>query len=93
MGLGAPPPHAPRGRAFLKVVLRIISIVYREFKKDAITLRASAPTYALILSLVPMLALGTAFSKIERATTPSGRPVVRGSLPGHEKLAGHRAHE
>jgi len=58
-----PPPQEGRGRAALKAVLRVIFIVYREFKKDAITLRASALTYAFILSLVPMLALGTAVLK------------------------------
>ncbi len=58
-----PPPQEGRTRAALKAVLRVLFIVYREFKKDAITLRASALTYAFILSLVPMLALGTAVLK------------------------------
>ena len=58
-----PSPHESRGKAALKALLKVLFIVYREFKKDAITLRASALTYAFILSLVPMLALGTAVLK------------------------------
>ena len=58
-----PTPHEGKGKRLLKPILRVLFIVYREFKKDAITLRASALTYAFILSLVPMLALGTAVLK------------------------------
>jgi len=47
----------------LRGILRITCIVTREFRKDAVTLRASALTYAIILSLIPMLALGTAVLK------------------------------
>lgn len=48
---------------FLKVFLRIIFIVVRESQSDRITLRASALTFTVVLSLVPMLALGTAVLK------------------------------
>lgn len=44
-------------------VLRIIFIVIRESQRDRITLRASALTFTVVLSLVPMLALGTAVLK------------------------------
>jgi len=48
---------------FLQGFLRIIFIVVRESKTDRITLRASALTFTVVLSLVPMLALGTAVLK------------------------------
>jgi membrane protein len=48
---------------FLKGFLRIIFIVVRESQTDRITLRASALTFTVVLSLVPMLALGTAVLK------------------------------
>lgn len=44
-------------------LFRIFFIICREFKRDSITLRASALTFAVVLSLVPMLALGTAVLK------------------------------
>jgi len=47
----------------LRRLLRIIFIVVREFQDDRITLRASALTFTVVLSLVPMLALGTAVLK------------------------------
>lgn len=43
--------------------IRIIFILVFEFRRDAIPLRASALTYTVILSMVPMLALGTAVLK------------------------------
>ena len=47
----------------LRFVLRILFIVFRESQNDRITLRASALTFTVVLSLVPMLALGTAVLK------------------------------
>jgi len=51
------------GVVLLRNVLRIIFIVVRESRDDRITLRASALTFTVVLSLVPMLALGTAVLK------------------------------
>jgi len=51
------------GLGLLRGVLRIIFIVVRESQDDRITLRASALTFTVVLSLVPMLALGTAVLK------------------------------
>jgi membrane protein len=48
---------------FLRWILRIIFIVVRESQNDRVTLRASALTFTVVLSLVPMLALGTAVLK------------------------------
>ncbi len=42
---------------------RIVHIAYLEFKHDAITLRARALTFTVVLSMVPVLALGTAVLK------------------------------
>ena len=47
----------------LRAAIRVLFIVVMEFKKDSIPLRASALTYIIVLSLVPMLALGTAVLK------------------------------
>jgi membrane protein len=47
----------------LRWALRIIFIVVRESQNDRVTLRASALTFTVVLSLVPMLALGTAVLK------------------------------
>ncbi len=47
----------------LRALVRILLIVVTEFKRDSIPLRASALTYTVMLSLVPMLALGTAVLK------------------------------
>jgi len=51
------------GLRLLRELLRIIFIVVRESRNDRITLRASALTFTIVLSLVPMLALGTAVLK------------------------------
>jgi len=51
------------GLGLLRGFLRIIFIVVRESQDDRITLRASALTFTVVLSLVPMLALGTAVLK------------------------------
>ena len=46
-----------------RATLRVIFIVVRESQRDRVTLRASALTFTVVLSLVPMLALGTAVLK------------------------------
>ncbi len=48
---------------FVQALLRIVLIVFREIRRDRITLRAGALTYTIVLSLVPTLALGTAVLK------------------------------
>ena len=47
----------------LQAILRMHFIVFREMGRDRISLRASALTYTIVLSLVPTLALGTAVLK------------------------------
>jgi membrane protein len=58
-----PEPGEQRWLRVLRIVIRIHLIVFQEFRRDVITLRASALTYTVVLSLVPMLALGTAVLK------------------------------
>jgi membrane protein len=58
-----PEPYEQRWLKSLKIAIRINLIVFQEFRRDLITLRASALTYTVILSLVPMLALSTAVLK------------------------------
>ena len=48
---------------FAKAALRILFIVIRGFGKHDFDLRACALTYTVILSLVPVLAMGTALLK------------------------------
>jgi len=48
---------------FIRPILRIHVIVFQEFLDDYIPLRASALTFIVVLSLVPVLALGTAVLK------------------------------
>ncbi len=48
-----------KGRA----ILRVIYIVFQEFNRDRIPLRSSALTFTVVLSMVPLLALGTAVLK------------------------------
>ena len=52
-----------RRTATLRSFLRIVFITYHEFFEIGISLRASALTYSLILSLIPMLAMSTAVLK------------------------------
>ncbi len=47
----------------LQSLLRILLITVNEFKKNELSLRASALTYTILLSLVPMLAMSTAVVK------------------------------
>lgn len=58
-------PDSGKGNLFnlIKAFVRIVFIVIREFQRDRITLRASALTFTIVLSLVPVLALGTAVLK------------------------------
>jgi len=56
-------PNDQLGTRILRCACRIIFIVTREAQEDKITLRSSALTFTVVLSLVPMLALGTAVLK------------------------------
>ncbi len=47
----------------IKNILRILCLVFSGFAKHGLELRASALTYTVILSLVPVLAMGTALVK------------------------------
>jgi membrane protein len=47
----------------LHSLLRIILITFKEFGNNALNIRASALTYTILLSLVPMLAMSTAVVK------------------------------
>ncbi len=56
----------PEGSDFLKrvhSVFRIFLITFKEFSSNELNIRASALTYTILLSLVPMLALSTAVLK------------------------------
>jgi membrane protein len=57
------PRHMPFHKKTLWALLRISYIVVNEYRKDRISLRASALTFTIVLSLVPTLALGTAVLK------------------------------
>ena len=48
---------------FLRICLRILLIMYQEFFRTHLAIRASALTYTIILSLVPILALSTSILK------------------------------
>ncbi len=56
-------PDESKPAAALRSWFRILFIITHEFTEAAITLRASALTYTIILSMVPMLAMGTAVLK------------------------------
>ena len=49
--------------SLIKTICRVVLIVGREFRRDQIPLRAAALAFAVLLSLVPVLALGTAVMK------------------------------
>ncbi len=59
----APVSAEPWWQRRLRVWLRTLAIFGHEFKRDRISLRASALTFTVLLSLVPTLALGTAVLK------------------------------
>ncbi len=44
-------------------LIRILLITFKEFNKNALTIRASALTYTILLSLIPILAMSTAVVK------------------------------
>ncbi len=58
-----PEEDDPSWHQAIRALIRIHCIFVREFFKDNIPLRASALTFTIVLSLVPMLALGTAVLK------------------------------
>jgi len=47
----------------LRYFLRLLLIIFRQFKGNDLSLRSSALTYAILLSMVPMLAMSTAVVK------------------------------
>ena len=49
--------------ALVRCWFRIIFIVFQEFSEAAISLRAAALTYSIVLALVPLLAMSTAILK------------------------------
>lgn len=52
-----------RATGVLRSFFRVIFIIIHEFSETKISLRASALTYSIVLSLVPMLAMSTAVLK------------------------------
>ncbi len=52
-----------RGEGHLRVGVRILLIMWQEFFRTHLAIRASALTYAILLSLVPILALTTSILK------------------------------
>ncbi len=56
-------PGEGRGRRVMRTTVRILIIMVQEFFDTHITLRASALTFTIILSLVPLLAMSTAILK------------------------------
>ena len=49
--------------ALIKSCFRVLIIMFHEFTETAISLRAAALTYTIVLSMVPMLAMSTALLK------------------------------
>ncbi|NDY42846.1 YihY/virulence factor BrkB family protein [Dissulfurirhabdus thermomarina] len=87
----------------LRGAARVPFIVAQEFRRDAILLRASALTFTMVLSLVPLLALGTAVSKGLGAgdqlrtlayrmidEIEAGRPAAPAAEPGKAPAAAPR---
>ena len=58
-------PHPEQSKFLNKLqdVIRIILITGKEFNKNELNIRASALTYTILLSLVPILAMSTALVK------------------------------
>ncbi len=82
---------------FFRICLRILLIMYREFFRTHLAIRASALTYTIILSLIPILALSTSILKglgsdeqlklasiriIEQIEPPTSLPTTRIEIPG-----------
>jgi membrane protein len=59
----SPTPATNNLIEFFRTCLRIFLIMYQEFFRTHLAIRASALTYAIILSLVPILALSTSILK------------------------------
>ena len=56
-------PSIPNWKRKIKGFCRLLHFFLHEFKENALTLRASALTYIIILSIVPVMAFGTAVLK------------------------------
>jgi membrane protein len=56
-------PSANRGVHCCRICLRILLIMYEEFFRTHLAIRASALTFAILLSLIPILALSTSILK------------------------------
>jgi membrane protein len=59
----SPTPPGSRCVHFFRVSLRIVLIMWEEFFRTHLAIRASALTFAILLSLVPILALSTSILK------------------------------
>lgn len=60
---GEVPAQVKGAENYLRVFCRVLFIAGREFRQDQIPLRASALTFTVVLSLVPLLVLGTSVLK------------------------------
>ena len=56
-------PQQSKVLQFLKTFIRVVLITAKEFQGNELSLRSSALTYTILLSLVPMLAMSTAVVK------------------------------
>ena len=56
-------PDSPKWKRTIRNLLRISEFFWEEARKNALSLRASALTYIMVLSMVPLIALGTAVLK------------------------------
>lgn len=61
--LDSPRPTSPFPLAWLHLCLRTLAITLQEFWKNDLSLRSSALTFTILLSLVPVLAMSTAVLK------------------------------
>ncbi|PHR30435.1 MAG: ribonuclease BN [Desulfotalea sp.] len=61
--LDCPPEKQGGPVTILRHLLRLLLISSRQFKRNDLSLRSSALTYAILLSMVPMLAMSTAVVK------------------------------
>ena len=88
---------ASSGQKLLRFMVRLILITAAEFSNNALSLRAAALTYTVLLSLVPILAMSTAlmkglggddqlrraaYSYIETLTDINGEAPARSQLKG-----------
>ncbi len=92
----SPLPSKNKPVEFFRICLRILLIMYREFFRTHLAIRASALTYSIILSLIPILALSTSILKglgsdeqlklaairiIEQIEPPTSLPATRIGIP------------